>query len=224
LSESTVRTTLKITSAVAAALAFSLAAAGTALADEIGADASGGGTSGLVSVARRCRHRLRRLLFRRPRLQRREGPVLGWIRLWVQLKVGSRPSWASVSRHCLRHLRRLLFRRRRLQRREGPVLGWIRLWFGRGWICDRLGCRSPTLPPPPRRRLCRRLRVGPDKPGVRLLTRESLGVGPVQKDGAHVLAPAQLPRAISYRHSPLIRWVGAQSITMLRPHLPPSGT
>ncbi|MDT5245508.1 MAG: hypothetical protein QOD36_2884 [Mycobacterium sp.] len=46
LSESTVRTTLKITSAVAAALAFSLAAAGTALADELGADASGGGDFG----------------------------------------------------------------------------------------------------------------------------------------------------------------------------------
>jgi hypothetical protein len=41
-----VRTTLKITSAVAAGLAFSLAGAGTALADEIGADASGGGDVG----------------------------------------------------------------------------------------------------------------------------------------------------------------------------------
>jgi hypothetical protein len=46
LSESTVRTSLKITSAVAAALAFSLAGAGSALADTIGADASGGGDVG----------------------------------------------------------------------------------------------------------------------------------------------------------------------------------
>jgi hypothetical protein len=46
LSESTVRTSLKITSAVTAALAFSLAGAGTALADTMGADASGGGDFG----------------------------------------------------------------------------------------------------------------------------------------------------------------------------------
>ena len=46
LSESTVRTTLKITSAAAAVLAVSLAGAGTALADEIGGDASGGGDFG----------------------------------------------------------------------------------------------------------------------------------------------------------------------------------
>src|SRR5258707_1699730 len=47
LSESTVRTSVKITSAVAAALAFSLAGAGSALADTIAADASGGGDFGL---------------------------------------------------------------------------------------------------------------------------------------------------------------------------------
>src|SRR3981189_3825379 len=53
LSESTVRTSLKITSvsvkitsAVAAALAFSLAGAGSALADTTGGDASGGGDVG----------------------------------------------------------------------------------------------------------------------------------------------------------------------------------
>jgi hypothetical protein len=46
LSESTVRTSLKTTSAVAAALAFSLAGAGSALADTTGADASGGGEFG----------------------------------------------------------------------------------------------------------------------------------------------------------------------------------
>ena len=45
LSKSTVRTSVKITSAVAAALAFSLAGAGSALADTMGADASGGGDS-----------------------------------------------------------------------------------------------------------------------------------------------------------------------------------
>ena len=46
LSGSTVRTSAKITSAVAAALAFSLAGAGSALADTMGADASGGGDVG----------------------------------------------------------------------------------------------------------------------------------------------------------------------------------
>src|SRR5258705_9013607 len=46
LSESTVRTSVKITSAVAAALAFSLAGAGSALADTKGGDASGGGDVG----------------------------------------------------------------------------------------------------------------------------------------------------------------------------------
>src|SRR6202162_6297610 len=46
LSESTVRTSLKITSTVAAALAFSLAGAGGALADTTGADASGRGDAG----------------------------------------------------------------------------------------------------------------------------------------------------------------------------------
>jgi hypothetical protein len=53
LSESTVRTSLKVTSAslkitgaVAAALAFSLAGAGSALADTTGGDASGGGDFG----------------------------------------------------------------------------------------------------------------------------------------------------------------------------------
>src|SRR6266576_1522169 len=43
LSELTVGTPVKITSAVVAALAFSLAGAGSALADTTGADASGGG-------------------------------------------------------------------------------------------------------------------------------------------------------------------------------------
>jgi len=46
LSESTVRTSLKVTSAVAAVLAFSLAGASSALADTTGADASGGGDFG----------------------------------------------------------------------------------------------------------------------------------------------------------------------------------
>jgi len=46
LSESTIRTSLKITSTVAAALAFSLAGTGSALADTIGADASGRGDAG----------------------------------------------------------------------------------------------------------------------------------------------------------------------------------
>src|ERR1700737_4576117 len=51
LSESTVRTSLKITSTVAAALAFSLAGAGSALAHTIGADASAPGDSGYVGSA-----------------------------------------------------------------------------------------------------------------------------------------------------------------------------
>jgi hypothetical protein len=46
LSELTVRTPVKITSAVVAALAFSLVGAGSALADTMGADASGGGDFG----------------------------------------------------------------------------------------------------------------------------------------------------------------------------------
>src|ERR1700736_2621177 len=46
LSESTIRTSLKITSTLAAAMAFSLAGAGSALADTIGADASGRGDAG----------------------------------------------------------------------------------------------------------------------------------------------------------------------------------
>lgn len=46
MSESTVRTSLKITSAVAAALTFSLAGAGSALADTMGTDASGGADFG----------------------------------------------------------------------------------------------------------------------------------------------------------------------------------
>src|ERR1700732_139780 len=47
LSESTVRTSLKITSTFAAALAFALAGAGSALADTVGAVASGRGDAGL---------------------------------------------------------------------------------------------------------------------------------------------------------------------------------
>ena len=36
------------------------------------------------------------------RLQRPEGPVSGWIRLWVQPTVDSRPASALVSRRCPR--------------------------------------------------------------------------------------------------------------------------
>jgi len=99
---------LKITGAVAAALAFSLAGAGSALADTTGGTLPAAVTSGSMSVARRCRHCLRRPHLRRPRLQRPEGPVSGWIHRWVQPTVESRPASALVSRHRPRHPRRRL--------------------------------------------------------------------------------------------------------------------
>jgi hypothetical protein len=62
--------------------------------------------------------------------------------------------------------------------------------FRRGGICDRLGPRSPDVASAtPAAASAVGLGVGPDKPGLRLLTRESLGMGPVLLDGAHVLAP-----------------------------------
>ena len=58
-----------------------------------------------------------------------------------------------------------------------------------------------------------RFGVGWHTPGLRLLTRRSQDMSLVQKDGAHVLAPPHSPAAIPYRHAPLLKWVGAQSIT-----------
>ena len=73
-------------------------------------------TSGSLSVARRCPRHLHRPHCRRPRLQRPEGPVSAWIRLWAQPTVDSRPASALVSRHCPRRRRC-----RRLRGRPGQT-------------------------------------------------------------------------------------------------------
>lgn len=164
-------------------------------------------TSGSVSVARRCP---RRRLCRRQRLQRPVGPVSGWIRLWVRQTVDFRPTGASVSR---RHLRRLLFRRPRRQRRVGLVSGWIRLW-----VRARVDLR-PTWASVSRRCLRhprrRRLRGRPGQTWASASNARITRHGPRPKVLGPCLSASALTGSHSHRHSPLIKWVGAQLITSI---------
>ena len=152
MSESTVRTSLKvtsaslkITSAVAAALAFSLAGAGSALADTTGGTLPAAVTS-------------------------------------VRYQWPDAAATASAARTSGAHG----FSIRRDRCRSGYAVG-----FSRRWALDRLRRWSPdTAPATPAAAPAVGFGVGPDKPGLRLLTRESQDMSPVQKDGAHVLAPS----------------------------------
>jgi len=157
LSESTVRTSLKITSTVAAALAFSWPVP-VARWRTRRADASGRGDAGSMSVARSFPCRLRRAHFRRPRLQRPKGSVrmdtpLGSADGGVQTGFGvglpTLPPPPALPRL-------------RLQTSEATSVGVITPLGRPTWSPDRLRRWSPdTAPPPP----LPRLRVGPDNLG-----------------------------------------------------------
>jgi hypothetical protein len=92
--------------------------------------------------------------------------------------------------------------------------GGYALGFSRRWSPDRLRRWSPDTAPATPAAPAVGFGFGWHTPGLRPLTRRSRDMSPVQKDGAHVLAPPHSPAAISYRHSPLLRWVGAQSLVV----------